>query len=530
MSRPSRSAPKKPEPGTFLEEGVATLFEELAFAIQWQRPSLLLAFCESEYLRAEAELALEKRLGEIGQAFVRVPVNEKQFDIPLLLSQRSDRDHSVYSVAGLADGGGKEGANAYRALNMRRELFVDHSIRAVFWLTRNEATELSHYAPDFWVFRHRVVEFDTPSQQQDSAPAEVEAAERDQKAQGQVKGIDEQIAANETLLAGLSKEDEAVSQRLDLLNRLAALYQEKEDYSSTIKLLKQGIALAQRQESADLSAQLWGRLGQVYLAMDNWRSAIRAYRKAIRLTPQDAGRWSDLGRAYLQQGRPEAAGSAFRKATKLNPRDAAPWLGLGKVYRLSGDTRKALKACNKAVQYAPQDADAWNGLVPVAVEADQLQDALDAGHKAVKLAPQSALSWNNLGLVYHIEGRFADAIIAYQQALVLDPRNLITHASLVACYRLSGQADLAKEQTGLARPVMENESEYHRAVFEFACGNTGAAFDLLAVAIQEKQVTVNWLQHDPSLDFIRSEPRFGLLLRPSEPIHQSDTTRPRRLS
>ncbi|MGB8212435.1 MAG: hypothetical protein WCE68_02645 [Anaerolineales bacterium] len=159
MSRPRKSSSKKTEQGESFEERIGMLFEELSLAIQWQRPSILLASYESEEVRGKAELALEKRLAEIGQKIVSFPVDEEHFDIARLLSHDPQREQAVYSVTGLSRGGGKAGANAYRALNIRREYFVDYAIRAILWLTREEAIELSQQAPDFWAFRHRVVDF-----------------------------------------------------------------------------------------------------------------------------------------------------------------------------------------------------------------------------------------------------------------------------------------------------------------------------------------------------------------------------------
>jgi Flp pilus assembly protein TadD len=517
MSRPSQSARKKSERIESFDDRVGTLFEELAFAVQWQRPSILLVFCESEYIRADAELALEKRLSKIGQAVVRFAVNEKQFDIPQLFAKRSDRDQSVYSVTGLSQGGGKQGANAYRALNIRREYFVDYSIRAMFWLTRDEAMELSRYAPDFWVFRHRVVEFGTLSVPEGVVPSVVKLARCDQESPSQRESLDERIVMRESLLADLPEEEESIATRLDLLYTLAALYQKKGEHYESIKQLKQGIGLAQQLDGGDLLAQFWGLLGLVYLDLDNPKSAIRAYRKSIRLTPQDAGRWSSLGQTYLAQGRVDAARSAFRKAIKFNPQDAIPWTGLGQVYRLSGRTKDALNAYRQAAQFAPQDANAWNNLGVLCIESGQLQDALEACNKAARLAPQNVLSWNNLGLIYRVEKHFADAIIAYQQAIVLDPRNPTAHASLVACYRLSGKNVLAEEQIKLARPIMRNESEYNKAIFESVCGNVTQAIDLLTIALEEKQVGVDWLYRDTNLDFIRNDPRFKLLLEMGKP-------------
>src|ERR1035437_1019120 len=89
------------------------LFEELSFAFQKKRPSILLVFYEAESVRERAERALEKRLAEDGQPLVPFRVDEGHYDIPLLLLQHLPGARSVFSVTGLSRGGGKEGANAY---------------------------------------------------------------------------------------------------------------------------------------------------------------------------------------------------------------------------------------------------------------------------------------------------------------------------------------------------------------------------------------------------------------------------------
>ena len=190
---PAEFDQKQPEQSESFAERIDMLFEELAFAFQRQRPSILLAFYESESVRERAERALKERLAENGQPLVPFSVDESHFDIPLLLSQRPDRDRAVFSVTGLAHGGGKAGANAYRALNIRREYFVDYAIRLIIWLSNAEAMALSRHAPDFWAFRHRVVEFDQPAEPE---LPEISAAAWSQAAPGlpgQPADLDEQI-------------------------------------------------------------------------------------------------------------------------------------------------------------------------------------------------------------------------------------------------------------------------------------------------------------------------------------------------
>jgi Flp pilus assembly protein TadD len=448
MSRPSKSDRKKPEQAESFEECIDILFEELSFAIQWQRPSILLAFYESEYVRGTAELALEKRLAEIGQHMVQFTVDESHFDIPRLLSQRPDRDHSIYSVTGLFQGGGKEGANAYRALNIRREYFVDYAIRVIIWLAKREAIELSRHAPDFWAFRHRVVEFNDFSDAERLAASAHDLSGRAQDLPALPEALDEQIELHEASLTDLPKQAETVATRLDLLSALASLYRAKGAYDQSIQRLKQGIVIAQQLNNVKVLAKFLGDLGLVYLDLDQLNRAIWAYRKAIRLTPQDASLRSALGHAYIILGRMESARSVFKDAIKVCQQDANAWINLGHLYR--------------------------------------------------------------------IERHLSNAIIAYQKAFLLDPQNSLAISSLVACYRLLGKDDLAEGQKKLAQPIVENETEYHRAVFESVCGNTSKAIDLLAIALKKKQIGVNWMRCDTNLDFIRDDPRFKQLSDPGD--------------
>jgi tetratricopeptide (TPR) repeat protein len=473
----------------------------------------LLIFYESEYVRADAELALEKRLAEIEQQVVQLTIDEKKFDIPLLLSQRPDRGHSVYSITGLSWGGGKEGANAYRALNIRRELFVDYRIRVIFWLNRDEATELPRYAPDFWAFRHRVVEFNAASDLERLAISADEITEHDLEFSSQQEELDEQIAMREALFSDMPNTNESVEMRLDLLHTLATMYQAKGEYDRSILRLKQGLNLAQPLNRSELVARFWERLGLVYQDLNNPKSAIRAFRKAIRLLPENADFWINLGKTYLAQGRVDAAQNAFKRAIKYSPDDPFAWTGLGQVYRMLGRAEGALIAYRKASQLAPQDANAWLKLGNLYIDLGLLPEAREACNNAIKLAPHNALSWISLGLVYHMGKRISDAIITCQQAIALDPQNPSAHSTLIACYRLIEKDNLAEEQIKLARPIMENESEYNKGVFESVCGNVNKAIQLLAIALEKKQVGLNKLQRDPNLDFIRNDPRFQQLLQ-----------------
>jgi hypothetical protein len=353
---PSESDREKPEQSESFEERIDQLFEELSFAFERQRPSILLVFYEFETVRVRAERALEKRLVENGQPLVVFDVDANHFDIPLLLSQRPERDRSVFSVSGLSRGGGKDSANAYRALNMRREYFVDYAIRVVIWLDPHEAMALSRHAPDFWAFRHRVVEFNDTAEPE---LPEIPAGAWGQPAggfSGQSGYLDEQIGLHEARLGVLPDQADFLRERMELLFKLAGLNYAKKVFDQTIQRLQQGRQIARQLNDTVWLAAFWAKLGLVYLELEQPLRAVRACRKAVRLNPQEVGLWSNLGHFYHIEERFSDAIIAYKHVLRLDPQSFPAISALEECYRRLG--RNDLAEKQKKLIHDPHNAGA----------------------------------------------------------------------------------------------------------------------------------------------------------------------------
>lgn len=147
------------------EERVNIILDELFLGIHWDRPSLIVVVYRSEHIKNRVQAIMGKSLGESGQTVFNYVVDKSHYDIPVELLNHPKHKRGVYFVSGLRWGGGRGYSNALRALNMHREYFVEGNIRVIFWLTIIEAKQLARFAPDFWAFRHKVVEFlELPSQ------------------------------------------------------------------------------------------------------------------------------------------------------------------------------------------------------------------------------------------------------------------------------------------------------------------------------------------------------------------------------
>jgi Flp pilus assembly protein TadD len=433
MSKASSSPPYQTEGYESFEDRLGSLFEELELAVHWQRPSILIAVYESEFIRAEAEAALTRQLSELGQQAAAFRVDAKNFDIPLILAQDPRRADSVFFVSGIRWGGGKGGYEAYRALNLHREHLVESQIRAVFWLTKNEANVLPRHAPDFWAFRHRVVEFTDPPHPARRKPSTRDLVWGGWKVATLSEDAGSKIALREAMLGRLPEGDESQAARVDLLYSLASLAWANGEYQKSCERLKQGLVIADRLQDSGLRARFWAGLGIVYHNLKQEDNALSAYKKAVELDPDDAVPWSNLAILYRDLNQPGQAIQACTTAIQLDPRNAGSWNNLGNVYRDLGRLEEAREAYRKAARFDPGDAKPWSNLGIVHRDLGRPLEAMRAFRKAARIDPSLVEPWRELGSLYQSLGRTRDAMKAYKSALLLDPDDAVSRKSLAAC-------------------------------------------------------------------------------------------------
>lgn len=134
------------------KQGIESLTDELLMAVQWNRPSLLVAVHSRKTEQGKAMAEIKSRM-EQNQLSVRVIEAGEGLDTTLSLVHSPAAEREIVFLSGFAND------DVYRVLNLHRETLVEKKMRLVLWLTKAESVALAHHAPDFWAFRHRVVEF-----------------------------------------------------------------------------------------------------------------------------------------------------------------------------------------------------------------------------------------------------------------------------------------------------------------------------------------------------------------------------------
>jgi serine/threonine protein kinase len=171
--------------------------------------------------------------------------------------------------------------------------------------------------------------------------------------------------------------------------------------------------------------------------------AIKAYREALRIKPDDAEAHNNLGIALYDKGLLDDAIAVYQEAIRLNPGSAETHNNLGKALSDKGLLDDAIAAYQEAIHLNPGVAKARNNLGIALYDKGLLDDAIAAYQEEIRLNPRFAEARNNLGAALYAKGLRDDAIAAYQEAIRLNPRFAEAHYSLGIAFKAKGQVNEA---------------------------------------------------------------------------------------
>lgn len=431
QSLPIRSGYSEP-----FEDRIDILFHELELASKWHCPSVLFSIYNSENVHSDAVGALGKRLCEQGQSVYHISVKDQDnTDISLMMSELANLENVVFFVDGLHFGVGENDNNAYQALVNHEDFFVENQVRVVFWLTENEAIELSHFAPDYWASRHRVVEFiDPPKSKIISSDVLESAWQGIEESADNNEDLDAKIALRTAFLDGLPEGDESTAARANLVLTLGMLHWRKGDCNKATQFLNTALDLATRLQDNSFKALCFNAIALIETNQGKTKEAIQAYQNAIELAPKQIAPWNILGNLYQKLGQTEESLVAYQKAIEHNPTDAVSWNGLGELYCLLGRNDKAIDAYLKATEVSPFNAASWSRLGSSYANSGRLEDAVDAYQKVIEIDRDLVDPWLSLGDIHRTQKNHENAKMAYQTALEIDPQNALAWSKLGAMY------------------------------------------------------------------------------------------------
>ena len=284
------------------------------------------------------------------------------------------------------------------------------------------------------------------------------------------------------------------------------------------------------------------------------RKSIEYFETAIALDPDWALAHSGLAEAYVllanydpsvrpRDSMPRARAAAER-ALELDDELAPAHTALAGVREwYDWDWEGAEAEFQRALELDPSYATAhfWYALHQITKK----QDAIEHGQRARELDPLSMIIGTGMGIVLLYTREYDRSIETLRETLELDPSFSAAQSYLVYAYAAKGMHEeavavaeqLARTQPGDARSMPALAQAYAGAgqredalrILEelrgsaidptsvayvyAALGEADAAFEWLEKAYERRSLGVTWIRVDPSLDPLRSDPRFQDLLR-----------------
>src|SRR5262249_48959926 len=153
-----------------------------------------------------------------------------------------------------------------------------------------------------------------------------------------------------------------------------------------------------------------------------WDEVIAACSRAIELMPDYAVCWNLRGNAYSQLGRYEEARYDYRKALELTPNNAGElnnlaWLLATHRQEEQRDPPRAVELARKAVELAPKEGAYWNTLGVAHYRVGEWKEALAALEKSMELRQGGdAFDWFFLAMARWQRGEKDEARKWYEEA------------------------------------------------------------------------------------------------------------------
>ena len=155
----------------------------------------------------------------------------------------------------------------------------------------------------------------------------------------------------------------------------------------------------------------------------------------------------------------------------------------------------------------------WDSLGNLYKRHGMIDKEIFAYENAVSIQPVKKIYHYQLGSLYAVDGNFQLAIAEMNKVLDQEPNSVYAHCALANYYRRLGKDQEASQHIETAAPYMKNEKEYDRACFESVRGNTDLAITFLQAAMDKNQVSLDVVENDLDLDFIRMDAQYQRLIQ-----------------
>ena len=271
-------------------------------------------------------------------------------------------------------------------------------------------------------------------------------------------------------------------------------------------------------------APAYAGLAELYIVHRPWsrnhsgarRQARKWGEKALELDDTLAEAHTVLARCAQQDWDWARTEREFRRAIELNPSYALAriWYAMYLFAMLRFD--EAMVEARRAQQLDPESSLVNTFAGATYFSAGHIEEGMASGQKALELDPSHSDASLLVAKISVAQGTYRQAIGELQKALVFNPRQPFLLGALAHAYARAGQRDEALKLVSELDRIEGKEPGYSPfgMIWAYAgLGDKERTFAYLEKAYQERTGRIVFINVDPYLDPLRSDPRFKDLVR-----------------
>jgi len=180
-----------------------------------------------------------------------------------------------------------------------------------------------------------------------------------------------------------------------------------------------------------------------YKSLEKFDDAVRYYKKALQIGPNEVQSLVNLGIVLGLQGKEDEAMYYFNRTLQVNPNSSDAHFNIGTMLGSQGKLEEAVSHLYKAVQAKPDYAEAHSNLGMALGSLGRYDEAVVHYRQALEIKPDMADAHNNLAVTLRLQGKFDEAVRHFKQALKIDPNYADAHNNLGITLGMQGKLDEA---------------------------------------------------------------------------------------
>jgi tetratricopeptide (TPR) repeat protein len=217
------------------------------------------------------------------------------------------------------------------------------------------------------------------------------------------------------------------------------------------------------------SAEIYTRLGDCFLTLQQYGKAIDGYKNAIKLNPNFAEAYHGLAITYGNLNRDEEAIEAYKKAIEKGPKSTTFYRSLASFYAFRCRPEESRKCYEQivAITHGIEPAGRYMHNYDLGIAYNKLGRHLEAIatlNEAIIINPDLSFAYYILGDSYEKLGdrertvaAFGESINAYKRTFKLDPNNFDGYVWLADSYERLGRYEEAVETYKQAIEINPND-------------------------------------------------------------------------